>query len=60
MPSKTPLVVAHGNSLRAIVKALNEMCEEEILEYNIATAVPLGVEFDEDMKVQNNYYLLNE
>ena len=60
MPSKTPLVVAHVNSLRAIVKALNEMCEEEILEDNIATAVPLGVEFDEDMKVQNNYYLLNE
>lgn len=60
MLGKTPLVVAHGNSLRAIVKALNNMSEEEILEYNIPTAVPLVFEFDGDMNVQKHYYLLDE
>ena len=60
MMGQTPLVVAHGNSLRAIVKALSNMSDEEILEYNIPTAVPLVFEFDTDMNVKNNYYLLDE
>lgn len=40
------IVVAHGNSLRAIVKHLSGMSEDEILKYNIPTAVPLVYEFD--------------
>lgn len=54
------VVVAHGNSLRAIVKYLAGMSEEEILAYNIPTACPLVFEFDQDMKPLKNYYLLDE
>lgn len=54
------IVVAHGNSLRAIHKHLTGMSEEEILSYNIPTAVPLVHEFDENLKPLKNYYLLNE
>jgi 2,3-bisphosphoglycerate-dependent phosphoglycerate mutase len=43
---KNVIVVAHGNSLRAIVKHLSGMSEKEILKYNIPTAVPLVYEFD--------------
>ena len=54
------LVVAHGNSLRAIVKYLDNMSDEEIVEYNIPTAVPLVYEFDKDLNVLNRYYLIDE
>mmetsp|Transcript_31502 Transcript_31502/g.30825 ORF Transcript_31502/g.30825 Transcript_31502/m.30825 type:complete len:126 (+) Transcript_31502:397-774(+) len=57
---KNVIVVAHGNSLRAIVKHLSKMGEEEIIKYNIPTAVPLVYEFDEDLKPLKNYYLLDE
>lgn len=57
---KNVIVVAHGNSLRAIVKHLSGMSEEEILKYNIPTAVPLVYEFDQDLNVLKNYYLLDE
>jgi len=57
---KRVVVVAHGNSLRAIVKYLTGMSEAEILEYNIPTACPLVFEFDETMKPLKNYYLLDE
>jgi 2,3-bisphosphoglycerate-dependent phosphoglycerate mutase len=46
---KDVVVVAHGNSLRAIVKHLNGMTEDEALHYNIPTAVPLVLEFDQDL-----------
>jgi len=36
------------------------MSEEEILKYNIPTAVPLVYEFDQDLNVLKNYYLLDE
>ena len=54
------IVVAHGNSLRAIVKYLAGMSEQEILAYNIPTACPLVFEFDQDMRPLKNYYLLDE
>jgi 2,3-bisphosphoglycerate-dependent phosphoglycerate mutase len=57
---KDVVVVAHGNSLRAIVKHLNGMTEDEILNYNIPTAVPLVFEFDQDLVPLKNYYLLDE
>ena len=41
------IIAAHGNSLRALVKYLDNMSEEEILELNIPTGVPLVYEFDE-------------
>lgn len=46
----TVLVVAHGNSLRALVKHLDGISDEEIPELNIPTGVPLVYELDEDMR----------
>jgi 2,3-bisphosphoglycerate-dependent phosphoglycerate mutase len=43
---KTVLVVAHGNSLRALVKMLDGMSESDIVEFNIPTGVPILYEFD--------------
>ena len=59
LDNKDVIVVAHGNSLRAIVKHLSGMSEDEILKYNIPTAVPLVFEFDQDMVPLKNYYLLD-
>ncbi|WP_018143244.1 phosphoglyceromutase [Alloscardovia criceti] len=47
---KTVLIAAHGNSLRAIVKMLDNLSEEEIAKVNIPTAIPLVYELDEDFK----------
>ena len=60
LEGKRPIIVAHGNSLRAIVKQLAGMSESEILAYNIPTACPLVFEFDEQMNPLRNYYLLDE
>jgi len=46
LDNKNVIVVAHGNSLRAIVKNLTGISEKEIVSYNIPTAVPLVFEFD--------------
>ena len=51
------LVVAHGNSLRALVKYLDGISEEEIPALNIPTGVPLVYELDEDLKPIKHYYL---
>jgi 2,3-bisphosphoglycerate-dependent phosphoglycerate mutase len=51
------LVVAHGNSLRALVKMLDGICEQEIVELNIPTGVPLLYEFDATMKASGSRYL---
>ncbi len=60
LDNKNVIVVAHGNSLRAIVKTLTGMSEKEIIAYNIPTACPLVFEFDEKMKPLKNYYLIDE
>lgn len=54
------IVVAHGNSLRAIVKHLSKMNDKDIIAYNIPTACPLVYEFDENLQPIKNYYLLDE
>jgi 2,3-bisphosphoglycerate-dependent phosphoglycerate mutase len=51
------LVVAHGNSLRSIVKHLDNISENDIVGLNIPTSVPLVYEFDKDLKPIKNYYL---
>lgn len=51
------IIAAHGNSLRALVKYLDKLSEEEILELNIPTGVPLVYEFDEKMNPVKHYYL---
>ena len=51
------LIVAHGNSLRAIVKHLDQISDEDILKLNIPTGVPLVYELDEDLKPIKSYFL---
>ncbi|XP_051912550.1 2,3-bisphosphoglycerate-dependent phosphoglycerate mutase-like [Hippocampus zosterae] len=54
---KNLLVVAHGNSLRAIVKHLDGISDADIVELNIPTAIPLVYEFDEQLRPLKHYYL---
>jgi 2,3-bisphosphoglycerate-dependent phosphoglycerate mutase len=54
---KRVIIAAHGNSLRALVKYLDSMSEEEILKLNIPTGMPLVYELDEDLKPIKHYYL---
>ena len=59
LEDKNVIVVAHGNSLRAVVKHLTGMSEPDIIAYNIPTACPLVFEFDQDMRPLNNFFLLD-
>jgi 2,3-bisphosphoglycerate-dependent phosphoglycerate mutase len=54
---KKVIIAAHGNSLRALVKHLDNLSEAEIMELNIPTGVPLVYEFDENLKPLRHYYL---
>ena len=54
---KRVLIAAHGNSLRALVKHLDNVSETEIVELNIPTGIPLVYELDEKLKPIRNYYL---
>lgn len=53
------LIVAHSNSLRAIVKILDKLTEKEIMKVNIPTGVPLVYELDNDNNVINKKYLID-
>lgn len=54
---KKVLIVAHGNSLRALVKYINNLSENEIPSLNIPTGIPLVYELDEKLNPVNHYYL---
>lgn len=54
---KRVLVVAHGNSLRALVKHLDGISDDEIAELNIPTGIPLVYELDEHLNATKSYYL---
>jgi len=51
------LIAAHGNSLRALVKMLDEVSEEEITGFNIPTGVPLAYELDDDLNPVSREFL---
>jgi 2,3-bisphosphoglycerate-dependent phosphoglycerate mutase len=51
------IIVAHGNSLRALVKYLEGISDEDIVEVNIPNGVPLVYEFDSDFNVISKRYL---
>jgi 2,3-bisphosphoglycerate-dependent phosphoglycerate mutase len=51
------VIAAHGNSLRALVKYLDNVSEADIVELNIPTGMPLVYELDHDLKALNRYYL---
>lgn len=54
---KKLIIAAHGNSLRALVKYLNAISDNDIVQYNIPTGIPLVFEFDDAMKPTKSYYL---
>lgn len=54
---KKVIIVAHGNSLRALVKYLDNISDEEIVGLNIPTGIPLVYELDDDLKPIKHYYL---
>ena len=51
------VIAAHGNSLRALVKELDNVAESEIVELNIPTGIPLVYELDDNLKPLRHYYL---
>lgn len=51
------IIAAHGNSLRALLKYLDQISEEDIMDLNIPTGMPLVYELDVDMKPVKSYYL---
>jgi 2,3-bisphosphoglycerate-dependent phosphoglycerate mutase len=54
---KTPLIVAHGNSLRALVKHLDDISDDQIVDLNIPTGIPLVYQLDEDLRPISSEYL---
>jgi 2,3-bisphosphoglycerate-dependent phosphoglycerate mutase len=54
---KKVIIAAHGNSLRALVKYLDNIPDKEIVELNIPTGIPLVYELDENLKTVKHYYL---
>jgi 2,3-bisphosphoglycerate-dependent phosphoglycerate mutase len=54
---KNVLIAAHGNSLRALVKMLDEISEEEITGFNIPTGIPLAYELNDDLKPISREFL---
>lgn len=57
---KRVIVVAHGNSLRALVKHLDKISDEDISELNIPTGIPLIYELDQKLEPMKKYYLGDE
>ena len=51
------LIAAHGNSLRALVKFLDDVSDDAIVELNIPPGIPLVYELDASLKPLKNYYL---
>lgn len=56
---KNVIIAAHGNSLRALVKYLDNVSDDEIVEMNIPTGIPLVYELDENLAPIRHYYLGN-
>jgi 2,3-bisphosphoglycerate-dependent phosphoglycerate mutase len=54
---KQVLIAAHGNSLRALVKYLEDVPDDKIIDLNIPTGVPMVQELDENLKSIRHYYL---
>ena len=54
---KNVLIAAHGNSLRALVKMLDDVSDSEITGFNIPTGIPLAYELDDDLKPVSRQFL---
>jgi 2,3-bisphosphoglycerate-dependent phosphoglycerate mutase len=57
---KRVLISAHGNSMRALVKHLDSISDEQITSLNIPTGIPLVYELDEQLRAKTHYYLADE
>jgi len=57
---KSVLIAAHGNSLRALIKYLDNVSENDIVELNIPTGIPLIYELDSNLKPIKHYYLADD
>ena len=57
LENKAVLIVAHGNSLRALVKLIENMSEEDIAEFNIPTGVPIVCEMHVELNLIDRYFL---
>lgn len=57
LEGKAVLVAAHGNSLRALIKYLDKISDEDIVNLEIPTGIPLVYELDDNLKPINHYYL---
>jgi 2,3-bisphosphoglycerate-dependent phosphoglycerate mutase len=57
---KSVVIAAHGNSLRALIKYLDNISDQDIVGLNIPTGVPLIYELDDDLKPLKHYYLGDE
>jgi 2,3-bisphosphoglycerate-dependent phosphoglycerate mutase len=57
---KRVLIAAHGNSLRALIKHLDNVPDEEIIKLDIPTGIPLVYELDDDLEPIKHYYLADE
>ena len=57
---KKIIIVAHGNSLRGLVKYLDNLSDEEVMDLEIPTGVPLVYELDDNLKPIKHYYLKAE
>lgn len=57
---KTVLIAAHGNSLRAMCKHLDNISEKDIMDLNIPTGIPLVYELDKSLKPIKHYYLATD
>ena len=57
LSGRRPLIVAHGNSLRALVKYLDEVSDEDIVNLEIPTGKPLLYELDHELRPLRHYYL---
>ena len=55
--NKNVLIVAHGNSLRALVKMLDGMSDADIVEFNIPTGVPISYELDDSLQPKSRRFL---
>ena len=60
MDRKQILIVAHGNSIRALIKYLDDVPEDKITGLNIPTGFPLVYELDDSLHPVRHYYLGNE
>ncbi len=55
--NKSVLIVAHGNSIRGLIKYLDNLTDEEVMDLEIKTGNPILYEFDSDLKPIKHYYL---